>query len=477
MTDFLIDLGANPTARSAIKSLGIPIPLPQKLARAKAPWQQRPLDDANVVFGGTVRSALTDIVARALAAAGANPHVAGGEDVLEAFAAPGEAFGRPAEAMDLVAIDGGLEPRALVYDATGIEDPEGLKNLYDFFHPLVRSLGRCGRIVVFSRPPSEAKTAAAAAAQAGVEGLVRSLSKEIGKKGSTANLIVVSEAADEFVEGPLRFLLSERSAYVTGQPIHVTGVVESVPDPSWVSPLENQVALVTGAARGIGAATARRLAAEGAHVVCLDLPKDDVKLSQLAREIGGTILLADVTAEDTPARAAELLESLGGVNVVVHNAGITRDRTLAKMKSESWDLTVDINLAAIIRINDALLDGVLKDNGRIVCLSSVTGIAGNVGQTNYSASKLGLVGYVRKLAGPLAERGITINAVAPGFIETRLTAAIPPMIREVGRRLCSLSQGGKPVDVAEVITFLGSPGAAGLTGETIRVCGGALIGA
>jgi 3-oxoacyl-[acyl-carrier protein] reductase len=163
---------------------------------------------------------------------------------------------------------------------------------------------------------------------------------------------------------------------------------------------------------------------------------------------------------------------------VVHNAGITRDKTLAKMKPEGWDQAVAVNLGSVLRITDVLVnEKVLRDGGRLICLSSVAGLAGNLGQTNYAASKAGVAGFVRGLAPSLAKRGITVNAVAPGFIETRLTAAIPVMIREAGRRLAALGQGGLPRDVGDLITFLATPGAQGVTGQVIRVCGGALIGA
>src|SRR5439155_19104806 len=132
--------------------------------------------------------------------------------------------------------------------------------------------------------------------------------------------------------------------------------------------------------------------------------------------------------------------------------GVTRDRTLARMEAGQWDETIEINLSAIARIDDALLGrGLLRDRGRLVCLASVAGIAGNRGQTNYAASKAGVSAYVRARANLLAARGITVNAVAPGFIETRLTAAMPLMIREGGRRLSALGQGGLPRDVGEVI--------------------------
>jgi 3-oxoacyl-[acyl-carrier protein] reductase len=214
-------------------------------------------------------------------------------------------------------------------------------------------------------------------------------------------------------------------------------------------------------------------------VVCLDRPEDDGPVSQVAREIGGAVLLQDVSAPDAPERIAEALRSEhGGVDVVVHNAGVTRDKTLAKMREDRWNQAIDINLDAVIRIDEALLEkGVLHDGGRIVCLSSVAGIAGNMGQTNYAASKAGIIGYVEALAPQLAERGITVNAIAPGFIETRLTNAIPVMIREVGRRLSALGQGGQPRDIGDLVVFLSSPGSQGLTGQIVRACGGAFIGA
>jgi 3-oxoacyl-[acyl-carrier protein] reductase len=240
-----------------------------------------------------------------------------------------------------------------------------------------------------------------------------------------------------------------------------------------------KVALVTGAARGIGEATAELLAAEGAHVVCLDRPADDGPCSKVAQRVGGSALLVDITDVDAPDRiAADLKERFGGVDIVVHNAGVTRDKTLGRMKPDAWDMAVDINLGAVVRITDRLLqDGTLRDGGRIICLSSVSGIAGNRGQTNYSAGKAGIVGFVEALAPRVAKKGITVNAIAPGFIETRLTSAMPVAIREAARRLSAVGQGGKPEDVGQAITFLSTPGAVGLTGETVRVCGGALVGA
>jgi 3-oxoacyl-[acyl-carrier protein] reductase len=241
--------------------------------------------------------------------------------------------------------------------------------------------------------------------------------------------------------------------------------------------LDGRVALVTGAARGIGRSIARRLAEEGAQVVVLDRPADAELASAVAREVGGVYLPCDVTADDSATTVHDFLaERFGHVDIVVHNAGVTRDRTLGRMKPDLWDQVIDVNLAAVIELTDAL-SPLLADEARIVCLSSIAGIAGNVGQTNYAASKAGVIGYVRALAPTLAARGIAVNAIAPGFIETRLTDAIPVATREVARRLCNLSQGGLPVDIAQVATFLASPGAHGLSGQVVRVCGGNFVGA
>jgi 3-oxoacyl-[acyl-carrier protein] reductase len=166
------------------------------------------------------------------------------------------------------------------------------------------------------------------------------------------------------------------------------------------------------------------------------------------------------------------------VDVVVHNAGVTRDRTIAAMSREEWEGLMAINLTSQERIDDALLAGdLLGRDGRIVCISSMSGIAGNNGQTNYAASKAGVIGMVDALAPVLGKRRATINAVAPGFIETQMTRSMPIPVREAGRRMSSLSQGGLPVDVAETVAWLASPASGGVNGNVVRVCGQNLLGA
>jgi len=244
-----------------------------------------------------------------------------------------------------------------------------------------------------------------------------------------------------------------------------------------VSALDGKSVLVTGAARGIGAAIARTLARDGATVVGLDVPAlaDDLRAGM--ERIRGEAMELDITAADAPAVIAGRF-ARKGLDVLVHNAGVTRDRTIARMSEQEWDMVLAINLTAQERLNEALLDGgVLREGGRIVTVSSIGGIAGNRGQTNYGASKAGVIGIVETLAPVLAERGQTINAVAPGFIETKMTAAMPLGTREAGRRMNSVSQGGLPVDVAETIAWLASPASGGVNGNVVRVCGQSLIGA
>jgi len=474
MNDFLLQ---NEPARKVIKSLGLPVPVPPKLRRAKGPMEERPLHDARIVVGAAGSAPLSAVLAGSLTRAGASCLVT--HDGLDAaFAAPGEAFGRPVARIEPGDELHGGRVGGLVFDATAIGTPEDLRALYDFFHPLLKKVDSCGRVVVLGRPPATRLDARTAAAQAGLEGFTRSVAKELGKRGSTAALLYVEDGAEHRVAGPLRFLLSKRSAFISGQPLTITATATGQGEPSWTRSLEGKVALVTGAARGIGAATAKLLADEGAHVVCLDRPADAQLCSQVAHAIGGSTLLVDVSTDEAAQEIANALtERHGGVDIVVHNAGVTRDKTLARMSEDKWDQAIEINLGAVVRITEALLDGPMRDGGRLVLLSSVAGIAGNMGQTNYAASKSGIVGYARQLAQTTASRGITVNAIAPGFIETRLTAAIPVMIREGARRLSNLSQGGQPRDVGDAITFLSTPGAVGLTGQVLRVCGGALVGA
>ncbi|MEV7884198.1 3-oxoacyl-ACP reductase [Streptomyces sp. NPDC002817] len=363
-------------------------------------------------------------------------------------------------------------PSAVVLDATGVRDVDGLAYVHAALHPVVRSVAASGRIVVLGAPLDPADHHQAAVQQA-LEGFTRSLGKEIGR-GRTVNLVRLTDR--DAAESTLRFLLSPKSAYVSGQVIEVTGTaLEVTVDRD--RPLAGRTALVTGAARGIGAAVAETLARDGAEVVVLDVPQAEEDARRLAEKLGGRALALDITAADAGERiAAELPD---GLDVLIHNAGITRDRRLVNMPAERWSSVLDVNLASVLRTTDALLaSGTLRPNGRIVATASIAGLAGNAGQTNYGAGKAGVVGLVRSLAPrALAEHGVTVNAVAPGFIETRMTAAVPLLIREAGRRMNSLAQGGLPVDVAETTAWLAHPASGAVNGQVVRVCGQSLLGA
>ncbi|SCK51095.1 3-oxoacyl-ACP reductase [Streptomyces sp. WMMB 322] len=388
---------------------------------------------------------------------------------------------------------GGAEPgerhAAVVVDATGIRGVPELRRVHECLHPVLRSLLPCGRIVVLAARPDDGDHHQAAAQQA-LEGFVRSLAKETGG-GRTAQLVrLAASATAADAESTLRFLLSPKSAYVSGQVVeiggHASGAAgaagaagaETAPA-DWNRPLEGRTALVTGSARGIGESVAATLARDGAHVVCLDVPQAEADLNRVAEALGGTALPLDITAGDAGARIAEALPG-GGLDVLVHNAGITRDRRLVNMKAERWDQVMEVNLASVLRTTDHLLAaGALRSGtGRVVATASIAGIAGNVGQTNYAASKAGIIGLVRSLAPrAAAEHGVTVNAVAPGFIETKMTAAVPFFIREAGRRMNSHSQGGLPVDVAETTAWLACPSSYAVNGQVVRVCGQSLLGA
>ncbi|HEX2402592.1 MAG TPA: 3-oxoacyl-ACP reductase, partial [Mycobacterium sp.] len=293
--------------------------------------------------------------------------------------------------------------------------------------------------------------------------------------------VTVLDGEEANADAALRFFLSGRSAYVDGQVVTVGDAFggPATAPADWHTPLAGKVAVVTGAARGIGSSIAEVLARDGARVVCVDIPAAGEALARNANRLGGTALQLDVTAADAGRRIVDHTRSRhGSLDVMVHNAGITRDKLLANMDESRWDSVVAVNLLAPLRLTEGLIDnGSIGEGGRVVGLSSMAGIAGNRGQTNYAATKAGMIGLTDALSEAYADKGITVNAVAPGFIETKMTEAIPLATREVGRRLNSLYQGGQPIDVAETIAYFASPASNAVTGNTIRVCGQAWLGA
>lgn len=335
------------------------------------------------------------------------------------------------------------------------------------------------RVVSISRPALDTDAPALAAVRQGIDGAMRSLGREM-RGGATANGILLNEGTDLLSPGTLgalRFFFSGRSAYVDGQFLTVRTTEGALPQ-DFRKPLAGKVAVVTGAARGIGASIARTLARDGAQLVVVDMPAAGEALAAVANQIGATTLQLDVTAKDAAQQIMDhAIGRHGSLDIVVHNAGITRDKLLANMDAARWDSVIAVNIASQLRMNEVFLAAKLPGL-RVVSLASTSGIAGNRGQTNYAASKGGVIGMVRSSAKLFAEQGGSIAAVAPGFIETEMTAKIPLGTRTVARMvLPSLMQGGLPQDVAEAISFLGSDAAAGLNGQVLRVCGQSLVGA
>jgi 3-oxoacyl-[acyl-carrier protein] reductase len=408
-----------------------------------------------------------------------------GEPILPGPLLLASTSGKPAAALTKLLANAGADARteatdddrfgALVLDARGVSSPGDLTKLRAFLAGRLRSLLPSGRVLVLGKAPDGSSIESDAARQA-LDGIVRSLAKEL-QRGSTANLLLVED--DASLESALRFFLSGKSAYVDGQPVRLeAGVAPSPAD--WDQPLAGKTALVTGAARGIGAAIAGVLARDGAHVIAADLTQAGEALAKVANRLGGTALHLDVASSEAPQRLLDHLAAhTDGLDILVHNAGITRDKLLANMKPEQWDSVIAVNLESQLRINAALLDSTaLNEQARVVCLSSTTGLSGNRGQTNYGATKAGVIGLVRSSAAAFAAHGAsTINAIAPGFIDTEMTARMPLATREVARRLSSLQQAGLPIDVAEAAAWLASPGAGGVNGQVLRVCGQNLVGA
>lgn len=365
---------------------------------------------------------------------------------------------------------------AVLVDASQAATVDQLEQVRAVLRPAMRGLEPSGRVIIVAADPATASSVEQAAVRQALDGIMRSVGKEL-RAGATANLVQVADSTTPAQLGVvLQFLLSGRSAYVNGQPL-VLADVATTPAP------EGRIVVVTGAARGIGAAIARRFAADGARVVVVDVPMAGEALAGVANELHGTALQLDITVPDAGARIAEHIAQRYGegarIGALVHCAGILRDRMLANLDEVRWASVLQVNLAAQLRMNEVLLDpsvaGGLADGARIVAVASTSGWAGNKGQTNYAASKAGVMGMVRALAPSVAERGIVVNGVAPGFIETDMTASIPVIDREIFRRSSSLLQGGKPADVAEAIVFLADPETP-MNGQVVRVCGQLIVG-
>lgn len=366
---------------------------------------------------------------------------------------------------------------SLVIDATTYDGEDSYQAMYHLVHDNVKYLSANARIVLLAKSNEESLNIEENTFSQALVGFSKSLAKEVGRKGSTVNLIFTS--SKEITEnanahlGPLSFLLSAKSTFVSGQLFSINN------NNTEVKPEINKqkVAVVTGAAQGIGSAIAQKLSSEGYQVIGVDIEPMNALLTTSLTKIQGKAFTLDVSDKSAGEQLVQLAKEYNGFDLIVHNAGITRDKTLGKMPEQWWQQTLDINLLSVMRINKELLNyNSINAGGRIVCLSSMNGIAGQGGQTNYACSKAGIIGYVSSSSAELSTRNITINAVAPGFIETEMTNKMPFMPREMGRRLSALNQGGLPIDVAEVVAFFANENAYAISGQTIRVCGLNMIG-
>ncbi len=240
--------------------------------------------------------------------------------------------------------------------------------------------------------------------------------------------------------------------------------------------LDGRVAIVTGGFRGIGLATAKQLVAAGARVAVLDLdePGKSVAEKELAEGRGFICDVCDL--EQVRATVGTIEAELGGIDILVNNAGVTRDNLLVRMKDEEWDLVLNVNLRGTFNMTRVVSKGMIKRrSGSIINLSSVVGVMGNAGQANYASAKAGVIGFTKAVAKELAPRGVRVNAVAPGFIDTQMTAKLAEKAREALLAQIPMGMLGRPEDVATVIRFLAGPGAGYVTGQVIVVDGGMVM--
>ena len=234
-----------------------------------------------------------------------------------------------------------------------------------------------------------------------------------------------------------------------------------------------KVVLITGASGGIGRAIAKKFASLGAKIALNDIVQSEENLKKLAEELRGKYFLADVSKlEEVERMTEEIKKEFGRLDVLVNNAGITQDRTLAKMAKEEWQRVIDIDLTGVFNCTKAALPLIIANQGKIISISSLVGQRGNFGQTNYAAAKAGIIGFTKALTKEVGRFGVTVNAVAPGFIETRLTENLPSEVIETVKKFTPLGRFGKPEEVASLVVFLASEEANFITGAVINIDGG-----
>jgi len=237
--------------------------------------------------------------------------------------------------------------------------------------------------------------------------------------------------------------------------------------------MKEKVVLITGASGGIGKTIAKKFAEAQAKIALNDIAEAQEALKSFSQEIGGKYFLADVSKlEEVEKMVQDIQKEFGRLDVLVNNAGITQDRTLAKMTKEEWQKVIDIDLTGVFNCSKAALPLIIANQGKIVNISSLVGQRGNFGQTNYAAAKAGIIGFTKALSKEVGRFGVTVNAIAPGFIETRLTENLPPELKETIKKFTPLGRFGKPEEVASLVFFLASQEANFITGTVVNIDGG-----
>lgn len=468
--DTLHSFSQMPAIQNLLKKAGITPP--PELQRTVCAWPDSFLRDRDIILGGS--GIILPTVGESLFRVGSSLFL--GPEVNDA---PFKAIDHyKMQALDNVEMI--KKSHGVVYDTSSISSIKQLRMLYDFFHTILAYLSPNTPIVIISRIPEEEGSIELTTVNQSIVGFTKSLAKELGRSGSTVNLLQVphSQEAEQRLGAVTQFFLSQYSAFITGQVLPISTIAKISSQTELSGSLAGKTALVTGAVGGIGESTVKALAEEGVHVICLDHEDHVTALKNLAKKVDGTAIPCTLIGQQSWTKLeAEIKSSIGGLDIVIHNAGITRDRTLKRMSESSWDQVMDINLLAPYHMTLSMLKaGIIRDYGRIICLSSISGLAGNFGQTNYTSTKAGLIGFVRSLGQELAPQGITANAICPGFIETKMTSSVPALTKLMARKLAAMQQSGLPSDIANAITFLSSEASQGITGQAIRVCGGHLMG-
>lgn len=443
MTDYILEFAKNGWARKIVGNLPLPVSLPPILQRADGPWSDQEFSGRTILFaaapgaGPDFERALVNSV-----------HQLSGKVISE--------------------LNESTSANSLVVDASGITEPIELNAVYRAVQQHLKQLGPSSRILVVYQ-----QTKPMFAMPAAMSAFVKSLARELGRKGSTANLLLFPPKCEQAASETATWLLSDRSAFVSGQVIE-TGAGH--PDHRESKLLHDKTAIVTGASRGIGLAICQIFQREGAHIIGIDHPSQDDALQDAMKELGAEAFAQDLSDPSAVKNLAGFIQGgPGQIDIMIHNAGITRDRTMARMTPAEWDSVLQLNYQFPAKMSRELLKPgsaiipLIKDNGRIVTISSIVGIAGNFGQANYAAAKGGVIGFTKDLAG--VSGSVHVNAIACGFIETSMTEKIPPMMREISRRMSALKQGGLPADVAEACLMLSSSLGASISGQTLRVCG------